>query len=183
MALAWYGLDENMVAPLSISAAKYADLRVATEDHAVGTWRNVVILVWRRQTTVDGVRAAEKVYQHLSGLCPGGVILLTIVEESAPAPPADARRDLARWLASCSGRMILSAVVHEGAGFRGAMVRSVVTGLALVAKLPYPHKIFATVAEADAWYRANSPLARSWRDGELVDVTDDLRRRAADVRT
>jgi hypothetical protein len=168
-----------MPAGLSISNSPRAEIHVGTADVVVATWKNVVLLVWRRETSVDGVRAAQKVFGALADVCASGVFLATIVEENAPAPSADARKELARFLTSCSGRMILSAVVHEGAGFRAAMVRSVVTGLALVAKLPYPHKVFATVTEADVWYRANSPMARAWREGELVQISTDVRERAA----
>jgi hypothetical protein len=162
----------------NLSNSPLAEIHVASADHIVATWRNVVLLIWRRETTVEGVSAARRIYDELAAVCPGGVLLMTIVEEKAPAPSADARKDLARFLSNCSGRMILSAVVHEGAGFQAAMVRSVVTGLALVARLPYPHKVFATVAEAEAWFRASSPMARAWQEGVMVDVSNEVRQRA-----
>jgi hypothetical protein len=164
---------------VSVSSSQRAEIRVASPDQIVATWKNVVLLIWRQETTVEGVRAAKATYDELSASCPGGVILATVVEWNAPAPPVDARKELARFLSGCSGRMILSAVVHEGAGFRAAMVRSVVTGLALVAKLPYPHKVFVTVADAEGWFRACSPVARAWSPGDLVAVTTEVRQRAS----
>lgn len=172
-------LSRNMSAGLGPASPLRAEIRVATPDHVLATWKNVVILVWRKETTVEGSHAAKRVYDNLANECPGGVFLCTIVEAKAPAPASDARKELANFLAGCSGKMIMSAVVHEGVGFTAAMVRSVVTGLALVAKLPYPHKVFATVAEGDAWFRANSPVARAWREGELGEVVKELRHRTA----
>lgn len=161
------------------AASSRAEVRIATPDHVLATWKNVSLLVWRRETTIEGVRAARDVYDQLSKASPGGVFLCTIVEAKARAPDLEPRRALARFLANCSGTMIMSAVVHEGVGFTAAMVRSVVTGLALVANLPYPHKVFPTLSDADTWFRANSPVAGAWREGELLDVVTEIRRRAA----
>ena len=74
-----------------------------------------------------------------------GVYLLTVVEEDAPMPPYEAREVVAVFLRNGAGRIRMSAVVHEGAGFRAAAVRSVVTGIAMLSKVPFPHHIFATV--------------------------------------
>lgn len=156
-----------------------AALRVATADHILATWRNVVILVWRKDTTLAGVEDAQRVYDGLAKEHPNGVFLMTIVEFGAPMPPPDVRDALARFLASGAGRTILSAVAHEGTGFRAAAVRSVVTGLAVLAKLPYPHKVFATADEACAWFWVNSPVARTWGDRgkALADAILDVRQR------
>ena len=163
-----------------VSAPSTAKLRVATEDHILATWANVVILVWRKDTTLPGVEAAQRVYDDLARENPGGIFLMTIVEFGAPMPPPEVRDALARFLASGAGRMILSAVAHEGTGFRAAAVRSVVTGLAVLAKLPYPHKVFATADEAGAWFWVNSPVARAWgeRAKLLVDAVLEVRQRA-----
>ena len=55
------------------------------------------------------------------------------------------------FLRNGAGRIRMSAVVHEGAGFRAAAVRSVVTGIAMLSKVPFPHHIFATVEQAAKW--------------------------------
>jgi len=162
-----------------------ATLIAATPDHIIATWANVVILVWRNETTLKGVEAVQKVYDNLSAANPKGIFLMTVVEFGAPMPSADVRDALARFLASGSGRMILSGVTHEGTGFRAAAVRSVVTGLALLAKLPYPHKVFATVDEAAAWFWLNSPIARAWgeRGKTLADAVAEVRYRGEHAAT
>ncbi len=156
-----------------------ATLVVQTADHLIGTWRNVVILVWKQETTLAGVNAAQKVYDDLTKANPSGVFLLTIVESGAPMPSSAVRDALARFLATGNGRTLLSGVAHEGTGFRAAAVRSVVTGLAVIGQLPYPHKVFATADEAAAWFWVNSPVARAWGEqGKmLVDAVDQLRTR------
>lgn len=163
----------------SANTATPATLHIATRDHIIATWANAVILVWRNETTLAGVSAVQKVYDELAALHPQGIFLVTVVEFGAPMPPPEVRDALAVFLANGSGRMILSAVAHEGTGFRAAAVRSVVTGLAVLAKLPYPHKVFATVDEASAWFWVNSPVARAWgeRAKTLADTIGEVRYR------
>jgi hypothetical protein len=144
----------------------------------IAAWRNVAILVWRRETTQAGVDALHTEYDKLTQKYPGGVFLLTIVEQGAPPPSSEIRKALAKFLARGAGRTILSAVVHEGTGFRAAFVRSVVTGLAVMTDLPYAHKVFATVEHASGWFRTNSPAARAWRERELVEAANEVRERA-----
>jgi hypothetical protein len=156
-----------------------AVVRLNDPDHLIATWRNVVILVWRRETLVAAVDAAQDVYDKLALANPGGLFLLTVVEAGAPPPSQEARYALARFLSSGAGRMILSAVVHEGSGFRAAFVRGVVTGLALLANLPYPHKVFGSVEEAATWFRMKATAPRSWGEQELVLAVKELRQRAA----
>lgn len=156
-----------------------ATLVVQTSDHLIGTWRNVVILVWKNETTLAGVDAVQTAYDDLAKANPSGVFMLTIVESGAPMPPSSVRDALARFLANGNGRTLLSGVAHEGTGFRAAAVRSVVTGLAVIGQLPYPHKVFATVSEAASWFWVNSPVARTWGEQgkRLVAAVDDLRAR------
>lgn len=160
-----------------------AALDIATGDHIVGSWECFQILIWRVETTLEGVKAAQSTYNKLVGQHPEGVFLLTVVEQSAPMPTSEVRKALAGFLASGANRTILSAVVHEGAGFRAAAVRSVVTGLAMLTNLPYPHRVFATVAEACEWYRENSSVARRWAPNEFRDAVAELRQRVGKTPT
>ena len=77
--------------------------------------------------------------------------------------------------------MMLSAVVHEGTGFRAAAVRSVVTGLAMMANLPYPHKVFATVDDAGRWLHMNSPVGKKWEARGLIEAVREVRERTANA--
>ena len=154
-------------------------LHAATRDHLVATWQSVLILVWRDQTTLVGIKSAERFYDSLAATNPGGVFLLNIVEPGAPVPKAEVRAAMAAFLAKRANRMILSAVVHEGSGFHAAAVRSVVTGLALLTKLPYRHKVFATVEAAASWFAANSPVARGWGAVALSTAVAEVRMRAS----
>jgi hypothetical protein len=178
--------DEALVLELGHvvkSLTMRATLHVATPDYIIATWECFMFLVYRVETTLPSVKEAQAIYDKLAGGHPGGVFLLTVVEQSAPMPPPEVRKALASFLESGANRTILSAVVHEGAGFRAAAVRSVVTGLAMLTRLPYPHKVFGTIGEAVEWYRANSVVARRWAPNVLGEVVSEVRQRVAKAAT
>src|SRR5258706_3022512 len=116
-------------------------------DYCFAEWRNVFIIVWRKQTTMEGV-------ERLMGLCKAfaadrtSFFLLTVVEMNAPLPDAKVRERLAAFLAEQGPKIKRSAVVFEGSGFRAAAVRGVVTGLTMLARVPYPHKGVGAAREA-----------------------------------
>ncbi|HZU82320.1 MAG TPA: hypothetical protein VE987_05365 [Polyangiaceae bacterium] len=155
-----------------------ATLRVWTRDQIIATWQQLVIVVYRLETTISGTHAVQETFDELARQYPG-VFVLTVVEEHAPIPAPDVRAMMARFLLTRAPQIVLSAVVYEGTGFRAAAVRTVVTGLALVSKLPYRHKIFATVEDAARWFAESSPVAHDWGEAAIVDVVTKMREPAA----
>lgn len=123
-----------------------------SENHAIGYCGPMILVAWRRLTTSAGVVHLRDVHQRVAPLHPGGVGLLTIIEANAPAPDATVREELARYMADSAAVLKSSCVVFEGTGFRAAMVRSVVAGLTMLARQPFPHRVFATVDEGIAWW-------------------------------
>jgi hypothetical protein len=159
------------------SGISRAHLHFSTRDHLIATWSNVVILIWRKETTGVGVAGLQSVYDNHALQNRSGVFLTTIVEEQAETPTQEIRKALARFLEKGGGRTLLSAVVHEGSGFRAAFVRSIVTGVSLLAKLPYPHKVFSSVNEATVWFRVNAPVPQAWTEEDLLEAIRELRAR------
>jgi hypothetical protein len=135
----------------SFISSRAAVLNYSTPDCLVLTWDRCVGVVWKRETTPEGVDALTTTYREQASRYPSGVYLLTIVERDAPMPAPPQREALAVFLRSGGGRTRMSAVVIEGTGFRAAAVRSVVTGLAMLVRLPYPHEIFGSMEQAAKW--------------------------------
>jgi hypothetical protein len=133
-------------------------LVVKDPDYALAHWRQVFLVLWRRETTLAGARHLDTACTAFARTQPGGIGLLTIVESGAPLPPAPARDAIASFLASGSAFIKCSAVVFEGSGFRAAAVRSVVTGLTLMARQAYPHKV-CSLEEAVAMFGRILPAA------------------------
>ncbi|MRG97991.1 hypothetical protein [Polyangium spumosum] len=124
----------------------------ATKDHVVAVFHRVILLVFERETTLSAVAACRKAFELLEKKYPDGVSCLTIVAENAPLPSQEVSDAITALAMGATGKRIRrSAVCFEGGGFRGALVRGVATGLQLVAKLPFPHRVFHSVDLAAAW--------------------------------
>jgi hypothetical protein len=148
------------------------------EDYALAHWQQVFAVLWRRETTVEGARDLARSCSAFAATQPRGIGLLTIVESGAPLPASAARNEIAEFLASGSRFIKCSAVVFEGSGFRAAAVRSVVTGLTLMAKQAYPHKV-CSLEDAVSMFERILPEAtgRAVSGAEFRTSLDELRKR------
>lgn len=159
-----------------------ARVGVLEHDHCMATWGGVFICIWRHETTAEGVRALSDRFSDFARTHPAGVALLTIVEPNAPVPEGHVRDALAGFMRRSATALKTSAVVHEGTGFRAAAVRGVVTGLTLLARQPFPHRIFATVPEGCRWLagtlRETAPEVACDPD-QLIEAVRELRARIA----
>jgi hypothetical protein len=127
------------------------------DNHVVGNVWNVSVLVWGKETTMGGVASAERAIAAHAARHPEGIGLLTVVEEIADPPNAEVRKALGLMLTSMAGKVKRSAVSQEGTGFRAAMVRGVVTGLMLLTRVPFPHKVFDNADTSVTWIVAGLP--------------------------
>lgn len=153
-----------------------AQIHESTRDHVALSWSNLACVVFKGTTTLGGVRAIQRVYDETWAKNPEGIYMMTIVEDRAPLPVVEVRDALATFLAGGAGKTIFSAVVQEGTGFRAAAVRGVVTGLAMVARMPYPHRVFGTPTEAARWFGTSEKQPIDAQD--LVFAVADARERA-----
>lgn len=95
--------------------------------------------------------------------------MVTVVEAAADMPDSAARDELARLFRSLSASVVCSALIFEGDGFKAATVRALTTTINLVARQPFPHRVFATVADAAKWMGTYAALKTSAaRIGEHV---------------
>lgn len=157
-----------------------ATLYEATGDHAVASIRDVFVIVWRYRTTMEGVRACRRAFERFSGAHAHAAALLTIVELGAPLPAPEVRQGIANMLASFAPLVKVSALVHEGEGFRAAAVRGVVTGLTMLATVPYPHKVFANVEDGARWMLTDAGFrSASLRSSE--ELAREVQRMRAEV--
>ncbi|WP_437521435.1 serine/threonine-protein kinase [Sorangium sp. So ce726] len=142
-------------------------LIVKQPDYVLASWRQIFCIIWRQETTDDGVRRIGDSCTEFAKQHPRGIGLLTIIESRASLPPGHVRDALSAFLADASAFTRCSAVVVEGTGFRAAAVRSVVTGLSLVARQRYPHKV-CDLREAELMFAEILPTATG------IDVSDDM---------
>jgi hypothetical protein len=118
-------------------------------------YKEVFVVIFHHETTVSAAVTLRKEYTAFAAQHPAGTGLLTIVEPDAPMPSSDAREALADFMNDNRQSILVSGVAYEGSGFRAAAVRSVVTGLTMLARQPFPHKVFPTLEDASQWMVAN----------------------------
>lgn len=129
-------------------------------DYALGHCGRIFAVIWRDQTTVAGAQHLARAY-HEFAKAGESYGLITIIEADAPLPESEARDAVAEFLNGISETCVVSSVIFEGAGFRSAAVRAVVTGLTMLARQAYPHRVFGSVEEAAPWYVERAPA--EWR--------------------
>ena len=160
----------------------------ATTDYALATFRDLYIVIWRRNTTMASVRAVRRGALAFADQRPKGIALLTIIEEEAPMPPSEPREALALFMRDAGDHIKASGVVFEGTGFRAAAVRSVVVGLTMLARQKYPHKVFAELEETTAWMERElaavgltQPFAAQEVNEAVLSIRHELTQRDPDI--
>lgn len=154
------------------------DLIVKQPDFALASWKQVFTVIWRRETTMEGAESLRSECRQFAERHPRGIALLTIVESGAPLPSSGPRKAIAEFLGEASSFIKCSAVIFEGSGFRAAAVRSVVTGLTLMARQKYPHKV-CDLDEGVRMFAGILPQATGVgiNEAELKSTLAELRRR------
>jgi hypothetical protein len=146
----------------------------SAHDFAVGRWRRVALYHWRGETTVAAARLLQRA---VSDLCTAPddapVLVFGLVSEGAPPPSTEVRGALADGMRAGSGRVRASAVVMEGRGFRASVGRGIATGLTLLARPSFPHRVHADVGEAAGWLAS---LAPAYEAEDLAAALEALRR-------
>lgn len=148
----------------------------ATPEYALGWAPSVMLYVWRAETTIEAAQASTAAIRSAreASDCGRG-LLLGIVEEGTPPPGAAVRREIARSMVDNSDFVIASALVFEGGGFQGAMVRMVAAGLSMITRLPFPHHVFECVRDAAHWLESASesepePVVAARLEALITDV-------------
>lgn len=120
-------------------------------DHAIGTSEGLLLCIWRLRTTPEAIAELTGIVTRLIARSPDRILMLTVVESGADMPDAPVRNALAELFHRVAPSVIASALVFEGTGFKAATVRALTTTLNMVTRQPFPHKVFASPAEAATW--------------------------------
>jgi hypothetical protein len=126
-------------------------------DYTTARCQDLVLQLWHKQTTLEGVAALRGAIGSVAEESPQGLRLLIVVEPAASMPPRDARAKIADFMTDYKSSIRATALAFEGVGFRAASIRAVVTGLNLLAHHPFPYGVFSSIPEALNWL----PMASS----------------------
>jgi eukaryotic-like serine/threonine-protein kinase len=122
----------------------------ADASHGLALTGPIVIVLWENETSSGAVHElAALLATHAAEN--GRVALLQVIGERATPPEANVRAALAAMLKDNEARIVASAVVFEGTGFRASVIRSIVIGISMLTRPKCPHTVFASVKEGIAW--------------------------------
>ena len=139
-----------------------AEIRLLRSEatHSIAFTGRALVVFWKTETREQAVNELSSMIAGLAAEC-GPVGLLQVIDDHAIPPESATRAALARMLKNNETRIIASAVVFEGAGFRASVVRSIVIGISMLSRPQCPHMIFATANEGIAWLSARLSERRS----------------------
>jgi hypothetical protein len=127
------------------------ELRAAFDNAAIMSMGNLCVAVWMTDPSVEAVNAISDVYRDLYERYPDGFVVCVIVENAVPLPEEPVRKAISGAMKGVQSRVIGMCGVQEATGFRGAALRSVITALVMMSRVPYKTATVATVAEASNW--------------------------------
>lgn len=126
---------------------------------------DVNITVWHASGDEPAVLSLEPLAAKRIASFPRGVSGVQLVTHAAGMPTAGARNALAAQGRKWAKETAAVAVVIEHTGFFGSAMRSVVTGIQLLAKAEFPIRVFASLQEAADWL----PIPHAERTGTVLD--------------
>jgi hypothetical protein len=144
---------------------------------AVGGADGVLVFVWRKQTTLEGTAICREYVERTCANHGREFCVLNIVEAQAALPDAKPRQAIAELLRRAEHWIQASALVFEATGFLAATIRSVVTGITLVAKQGFPHRVFDQVEAAARFIEEQSAPNPRWTAYQITEIVADLRRK------
>jgi hypothetical protein len=121
--------------------------------HAGGTVSLVDNLLIDRpiESSVEAMRATRLALRAWLGKGDRKVAVLVILKEAPATAPDDGfRKEVAETWSEFEEQMIAHALVNPAAGFMGAAVRGVMTGINLLSRRRFAQRVFATSDEACA---------------------------------
>jgi len=121
--------------------------------HVSAVFQNVIISYSVAEPNTGYMADWVKTIVELSRDNPRGVASIIVIDGSAKPPSEEIRADIKRAIAQAGPHLRGLAQVVEGTGFGAAAKRSALSVITLVARFPFPIKIFSTRREAAFWVK------------------------------
>lgn len=164
-------MDGNTPEPRDLRELR---LLASDADWCCGTWNDTFILVWWGAATMSRATLAAHEMKRFAESRPGGVVLFTVVMPTATPPDGHVRPVFSRAMRDASAHIRGSAYFVPIAGFKGAAVRSVITGLSILAGESFPTTCHADLGRATTWAEQRLLGAEPGRAARLARVVDQL---------
>lgn len=152
------------------------ELVALSNMHAIATWQNVLVQLWEgplsSTTQAAEFRRVIATLKRMKSRTREPVLVFTVVSVHTTMPDAASRAiaaEMPAWFDYYVG-------VHEGTGFRASMVRAVVAGMALAARVKARYDVTEDLASGARLLAARSSGVTA---PDLLAVVADLRQRVA----
>jgi hypothetical protein len=133
-----------------------------SEENAVLTFDNVVIIVISTELTHAGLAASVEANHALGQQYPGQVAALSLAHFGVSMPNAELRRASAEAIEQARAQLLCAVQVLSGSGFLASAMRSVVTAIERIRPDEKPRKTCATIAEGATWIAGHSGRDTQW---------------------
>jgi hypothetical protein len=126
-------------------------VHAAHKAWAMGELGPFLMVIWRGLATQEAVLQINERIGDLTQRLPGKCVYINVIEPRSPTPPAPVRK-LAMEGLSRPGLGCKVAVI-EGHELRAALVRAILTGMALLRREEQPTKWFKNTREMSLWVK------------------------------
>lgn len=148
----------------------------ADDALALGSLGNVCVAHWRGLKTRERARHERMWLDRVAMEHPRCTLALFVIAETAPPLDDEMRQAAADTIRARARDLAGVAVVIEGTGFRGALIRALLTAIeSVLGAHAFPSKYFAEVPRASAWLGTLGARADSARITELAELLRDAR--------
>jgi len=150
----------------------------ASQPHwALGEFGPCLIAVWRGAVTAEALVVINEKIWNLTQRRPGACAFVTVIEQNSPPPSAPNRKLAMEGLSRPGKALGCKCAVFEGNEFRTALVRAIMTGMALLRRQDQPSKFVKTLPELATWVQAQIRAAGGEVDSnDIVRACEQIRR-------
>ena len=147
------------------------------KDWAMGEVGPCLIVLWRGVVTEAAVLQINDQILSLTERYPGKCAYLNVIEQSSPPPKAPLRKIVMAGLTRPGKALTCLVAVIEGNPLRSALVRAIMTGMALLGPQGQATKFFGNTADMSLWVNKRLSSAEDPdRDLDIVRAAEVSRR-------
>jgi len=141
----------------------------------LASWSNMTITDMRGAVRREHIGEIARCYRAVQKQYPQGLAVLTLIPNGTPMGDANIRGDASKMLEDFAGLLQHISIVLEGSGIWASTMRTVLRGMTIIARTPYPIKIHEDIESAA---RAIAPLIDDGTatDRDVVEVVQRFRR-------
>jgi hypothetical protein len=127
----------------------------------------VSIAIWRRKPNHELFDIQKRCLDEVVARNKGKSAFICVVEPTSEPPDDDIRKAASQMISAHEKNLKGVALVIEGAGFRSAITRTVLSGIVMLIRSPAPIKFFDVPKPACMWLGSLLPVSR---DGLLNEI-------------